>query len=96
MSDIETVAKENVQLKQQIANTSQGVYQLQNSIEAYKGELADARTISFQLRNNLINTQKSHQIIQAENEELRKKLAEANVKIAKYEASASAEVPPAA
>jgi len=66
MSDLENVKQENEKLKKeneslkvQMMNNSQGTDNISNQLEAYKGELTDARSISFQLRMALgkaINT----------------------------------------
>lgn len=49
----EALKKENEMLKNQAASNSQGINKILMQIEAYKGELADARTISMQLRMNM-------------------------------------------
>lgn len=52
---------ENQNLKSQLANNAVGVNQLMAQLEAFKGELADARTISFQLRSNLVMANRANQ-----------------------------------
>jgi len=74
MSDIEALKKENETLKQQLANNSQGVHNLMNQLDALKGELADARTISMQLRINLVNTQKANQQLSEELKSIQDKI----------------------
>lgn len=49
---------ENANLKKQLEQNRIGVENLLSNIDAYKGELADSRTISLQLRNNLVMLQK--------------------------------------
>jgi hypothetical protein len=78
MSDVEVLKTENEQLKKQMAANQQGIHSLLSQVEAYKGELADARTISFQLRTNLIMHQKSNNELVEKNKLLEKQLAEKN------------------
>lgn len=87
MSDLETLKKENEQLKQQAMQNSQGIHGLLAQVDAFKGELADARTISLQLRTNLIMCQKS-------NNELVEKVKALEAVVASLKESKSAEVPP--
>lgn len=60
MSELENLKQENEKLKKdinafgvQMINAQQQVDNFANQVEAYKGELSDARTISFQLRMSL-------------------------------------------
>ncbi len=80
MSDLEQLKKENEALKIQLANNNQGMNNFLNQIEAYKGELTDARTISFQLRMSLGMALNTHQ---AMNE--RMKVLEAQIEKMKKE-----------
>jgi chromosome segregation ATPase len=88
MSDLEAIKKENETLKQQLAQNSQGVQNLLTQIDALKGELADSRTISMQLRMNLITAQTAAKHLNERVGELQKELDAATE-------SKSAEVPPA-
>lgn len=73
MSDqLSAVELENVNLKKQLEQNSQGVQALLAQIDAYKGELADSRTICLQLRTNLIMFQKSHKELSDKLNELNK------------------------
>ena len=87
MSDLETLKKENETLKNQMAANSQGIHGLLAQCDAFKGELADARTISLQLRTNLIVTQKS-------NNELVEKNKALELELAQFKIAKTAEVPP--
>lgn len=57
MSDVEDLKTEIATLKNQLSQNSQGAQNLMCQIDALKGELADSRTISLQLRMNLITAQ---------------------------------------
>jgi predicted RNase H-like nuclease (RuvC/YqgF family) len=87
MSELETLKTENEQLKAQMAQNSQGIHGLLAQVDAFKGELADSRTISLQLRTNLILATKS-------NNELAEKVKALEAVIAAQKESKSAEVPP--
>ena len=87
MSELETLKAEHETLKQQMMQNSQGIHGLLAQVDAYKGELADARTISLQLRTNLIMFQKS-------NNELVEKVKSLEAEVAKFKEAKSAEVPP--
>lgn len=68
MLDLETVKQENETLKNQMQQNSQGIQNLMVQIDALKGELVDARSISMQLRINLITTQQAAKYFQEQNE----------------------------
>jgi uncharacterized coiled-coil DUF342 family protein len=87
MSELEALKNENTTLKNQMAANQQGIHGLLAQVDAYKGELADARTISLQLRTNLIMFQKS-------NQELAEKVKALEAEIAAAKEAKSAEVPP--
>jgi chromosome segregation ATPase len=86
MSDLESfklenekLKKENESLKIQMANNNQGMNNFANQLDAYKGELTDARTISFQLRmslGNAINTNQAMaermKVLEAQIEKMKK------------------------
>lgn len=60
---IDELTNENATLKSQFVANSQGIHNLMAQLEATKGELADARIISFQLRTNLVLFEKSNKEI---------------------------------
>ena len=88
MSELETLKQENETLKTQMVQNSQGIHGLLAQVDALRGELADARTISLQLRTNLIITQKS-------NNELTDKLKAAELELTNFKISKTSEVSPA-
>jgi len=94
MSDLETLKKENEQLKLQQQQNNQGIHNLIAQLDAYKGELNDSRVISLQLRTNLISAQKVNQQAIEQLNDTKKQLDEALQKIKTYEDSKSAEVQP--
>jgi phosphate starvation-inducible protein PhoH len=61
MSDLETLTKENEELKRQFALNSQGVQGLLAQLDAHKQSLNEALNINLQLRTNLILFQKQNQ-----------------------------------
>jgi len=79
MSELETLKTENEQLKAQMNQNSQGIHGLLAQCDAFKGELADARTISLQLRTHLVMTQKSNNELIEKIKVLEAKLEEYNV-----------------
>lgn len=87
MSELEALKTENANLKNQLAANQQGIHSLLSQAEAFKGELADARAISFQLRTNLVTYQKS-------NNELAEKVKNLEAQLAAKNEAKSAEVPP--
>lgn len=87
MSELDELKKEHDNLKAQMGANQQGIHGLLAQVEALKGELADARTISLQLRTNLVMFQKSNTELVEKNKGLQKELDD--LKSAK-----SAEVPP--
>ena len=84
MSDVENLKQENEALRSQMANNTQTLNNIFTQLEAYKGELADSRTISFQLRVNLGNALNSNQAM-AE----RMKVLEAQIEKMKLEKTSS-------
>ena len=60
MAEIDDLKVENANLKNQMAANSQGIHNLMAQLEAHRGELADSRMISVQLRTNLILFEKSN------------------------------------
>lgn len=89
MSDVEleVVQKENAQLKQQLLENSQGFQTLLGQIEAYKGELSDARTICFQLRLNIGKFEMQKNILEQQ-------LKNYQAQIDELKANKPADVPP--
>lgn len=84
MSDVENLKQENEALRAQMANNSQNINNIFAQLEAYKGELADARTIAFQLRVNLGNALNSNQAMVE-----RMKVLEAQIEKMKIENTSS-------
>ncbi len=84
---LEALKKENDMLKGQMNQNSQGIHGLLAQVDALRGELTDARTISLQLRTNLILTQKSNNELAEVNKALQAELD-------KLKEAKSAEVPP--
>jgi ribosomal protein L29 len=87
MSELDDLKTENANLKAQMAANQQGIHGLLAQVDAHKGELADVRMISMQLRTNLILIQKSNKELAERNQCLENELA--NIREQK-----SAEVPP--
>lgn len=87
MSELETLKTENESLKKQMLANSQGVHGLLAQVDALRGELADSRHISLQLRTNLVIVQKS-------NNELSEKVKLLEKELATMREAKSAEVPP--
>lgn len=86
MLELEFIKKENETLKSQLAANSQGIHGLLAELDAHKGELADSRVISMQLRKNLILVQKS-------NEELTQKIKLLETKILDFQTKLKYEAP---
>ena len=84
MSD--ELKNENQSLKDQLAQHKTGVDGLLAQLDALRGELTDARTISLQLRTNLILVQKS-------NKELDEKVKALELELANFKIAKTAEVP---
>ena len=80
MSELETLKQENEKLKAQMTQNSAGIHGLLSQLDAHKGELADARTISLQLRTNLIMFQKSNNELVEKVKALEAELAAVNEK----------------
>lgn len=76
VKELEALKSENENLKNQMQQNSVGVQQLFNQLEAHKGELADSRVISLQLRSNLVQAQKAYNELQEENKALKAKIEE--------------------
>lgn len=87
MSEVVTLKAENEALKNQLVQNGKGVQNLLTQIDALKGELTDARTISLQLRINLVTAQQAGKICQEQCINLQKEIDE-------LKESKSAEIPP--
>jgi uncharacterized protein YaaN involved in tellurite resistance len=87
MSELEALKQENANLKAQAGANQQGIHGLMAQLEAHKGELADARVISMQLRTNI-------SLIQKSNKELTEKVQQLEAELAAKNEAKSAEVPP--
>ena len=84
MSDVENLKQENDALRAQMANNTQTLNNIFAQLEAFKGELADSRTISFQLRVNLGNALNANQTMVE-----RMKVLEAQIEKMKIEKTSS-------
>jgi len=85
MTDLDILKKENEELKNQLAQNSEGAQNLFSQLEAHRGELTDSRTIALQLRVNIINASKYITSLQETNKDLQSKLDEANEKLKKLQ-----------
>ena len=74
--ELESVKAENAGLKKQMQDNSAGVHQILSQLEAHKGELADTRIISIQLRARLILAEKSNVDLQQLVQSLQARIAE--------------------
>lgn len=75
---LENLKKEHETLKGQMSQNAQGIHGLLAQVDAYKGELADSRIISLNLRTQLVILDKSNKelvetnkVLQAELEKLK-------------------------
>jgi len=92
MSDVEQLKNENENLKQQLAQNTQGVKGLLAQVDAYRQTVADSNNINLQLRTNVILMQQANkeqlekiECLSKEIVDLNKQLAEANKKIAEFQ-----------
>ncbi len=74
MSDLENLKQENETLKKQMSAHGQMMANTMAQMEALQGELADARTISMQLRLNAIGDHRKCIALQTELDSLKSEL----------------------